>query len=361
MILAILLAYFLSCKQKSTPDPEPVTWFPVLEASGTHYQIGHAIGMRFKPQIAAAFSAMQGIINLADTLIAQDPDRFYQCYVDTVQSVYPQFIEELQGMADATGLPFRTFFIECMIPEYIHLLGFTDHSFDLGCSTVSFFHDGAILLAHNEDGNLQLKERMYIVKAHPTGKPAFVSFCYPGLVMGVAPAMNDRGIFYSGNYVTGTEFREGGIPSSFIERSLMEATTMDEAISRATIPSGAYCFHVNIASADEGRLVGIEVTPFTFYLKEVQGFYIHTNHFVQPGITGNTVENVNTISRYEVLENLSGGYSSRLEEVTGDLLTEFLSSHDQWINSPCSPASDRHARRATQLRSNIGINDTPPV
>ena len=102
----------ISCKKKSDPDQPPVSYFPVLEVSGSHYNIGYAIGKQFQPQIAASFTSMQGLMSLVDDLITQDSNRFYQCYVDTVRSLYPQFIEELEGMADGSGFPFRNFFIE---------------------------------------------------------------------------------------------------------------------------------------------------------------------------------------------------------------------------------------------------------
>jgi len=177
---------------------------------------------------------------------------------------------------------------------------------------------------------------MFIVKGHPTGKPSFIGFCHPGSVMCIGPAMNDAGIFYSGNYVTGTEFQEGGIPSAFIERSLMEARTLDEAIQKATISNRAYCYHVNLASRDAAKVVSLEVSPSTYYLYEVDGLFVHTNHFFQPGMETLSVPNGNSESRLEVLSGLTNAYAGRLGDVYGDLLTQFLSSHDQYPDSPCS-------------------------
>ena len=352
----VIITLLFSCKRDSNPEPEPISYFPVLETSGTHYDIGKAVGERFQPQIGEAFSAMQGLFSLIDTLISQDPKRFYQCYVDTVKSIYPQFIEELEGMADGSGFPFKSFFIASSFSEYLHLLGMKDDPGVTGCSNVSFVHEGTLFLAHNEDGNYTMKDQMFIVKAHPTGKPSFISFCYPGMVMGVAPSMNDKGIFYSGNYISGTAFAEGGVPAFFIERAIMEATTMEEAIAIATIPERAYCFHVVVASQKEGRIVGIEVAPTAYFLEEVEGFYIHTNHFIQPGMTQFANPDPNSESRFEVLQALSGAYETRMNEVTGELLTEFLSSHDQWINSPCSHGDSTNHILATLGSTLFDIN-----
>ena len=349
-IIAVICfsSIFLSgCRESDDPPPEPITYFPVLEVSGSHYEIGYAIGETFKSKISTSFSALQNIYNLIDTLISTDQERFYDQYLDTVTKTYPHFIQELQGMADGSNLPFRNFFISSMIPEYVHLLGLKNHEGVTGCSTVSFVHDGKLFLSHNEDGNYLLKDLLFIVKAHPTGKPSFNNLVLPGLILSVAPAMNDAGIFYSGNYVTGTEFVEGGIPYAFVERSIMEATTMDEAIAKVTNTGVAYCFHINIASGNDERIVSLEVTPDKYYMEEVDGFFVHTNHFIQPGMTQYTIPNTNSESRYEVLKNLSDTFANQQGEVTGDLLTEFLSSHEQWINSPCSHGNAENHISAT--------------
>lgn len=339
--------FILGCKESIDPPPEPITYFPVLEVSGSHYEIGHAIGETFESKISSSFSALQNIYSLIDTLISTDEERFYDQYLDTVTNTYPHFIQELQGMADGSNFPFRNFFISSMIPEYVHLLGLKNNDAVTGCSTVSFVHDGRLFLSHNEDGNYLLKDLLFIVKAHPTGKPSFNSLGLPGLILSVAPAMNDAGIFYSGNYVSGTEFVEGGIPYAFVERSIMEATTMDEAIAKVINTGVAYCFHINIASKNEKRIVSLEVTPDKYCMEEVDGFFVHTNHFIQAGMTQYTIPNENSESRYQVLKNLSDAFANKQDEVNGNLLTEFLSSHDQWVNSPCSHASAENHISAT--------------
>jgi isopenicillin-N N-acyltransferase like protein len=332
LLFAAMAGTFHSC---SDSNSEPVTYFPVLEVSGTHYEIGYAIGTTFKERIGKAFNHMDGLIGKVETFIDTDTERFYTRYVETVQALYPQFIEELQGMADGSGFPFKSFMISSMLPEYIAMMTLGIEN-PLGCSTVSYKYGGKVYLAHNEDGGYYLHDLMFIVKAHPTGKPSFISFCHPGNSMGPAPAMNDAGIFYSSNFVTGTEFQEGGIPTTFIERSFMEAQTMDEAIRKATIANRAYCFNVNIASRDEAKVVSIEIAPSTYYLHEVEGLFVHTNHFFQPDMEKFTVSNASSKSRFEVLTDLTGAYADRLNEVEGDLLTQFLSSHERSPDSPCS-------------------------
>ncbi|MCF8145237.1 MAG: hypothetical protein K9N21_15080 [Deltaproteobacteria bacterium] len=69
----------------------------------------------------------------------------------------------------------------------------------------------------------------------------------------------------------------------------------------------------------------------------------HTNHFSQPGMENFSVQDANSHSRLEVLTGLTDGYAARLGDLYGDLLTQFLSSHDHWPDSPCVHAQTEEA------------------
>jgi hypothetical protein len=330
----LLLIGIFSCKTKT--DPVPVVYFPVLEVSGSHYEIGKAVGETFQYQITEAFNRSEEIYSYLEEFIDQDTMLYYHSFLDKVQNTYPQFIEELHGMADGSGLPFKKFMIYSTFSEYVALLQSPAVKNIIGCSSVSYSENGQLFLAHNEDGQPMFHDIMFIVKAHPTDKPSFTSFCYPGMVMGVAPSMNNEGIFYSGNYITGKEVTIGGIPNSFVQRSLMEATNLDEVIAKATISDRAYCYHVNIASAVDQKIVSIEAAPSKFYLQEVDGWFVHTNHFFQPGMDGLCVDDPNSISRYQVLTTLIEGESTKSTLTDGTMITTFLSSHENTPDSPCA-------------------------
>jgi isopenicillin-N N-acyltransferase like protein len=349
-IVCLSLLVF-SCKDDKDnnggSNVNPTEYFKVIEVSGTHYEIGYQIGENLKNEISEAFIRADYLFNIVDEIIAQDSVSLYWGFVNAVNEKYPQFIEELNGMADGSGLPFKKFMILSTISEYIGMLQNGDLKSPLGCSSVLFSKDGLMYLSHNEDGSYDNGDIMSIVKVHPTGKPSFINFYYPGMVLGVAPAMNDEGIFYSGNYINGTEVNVGGIPNSFIQRSLMEAENLNEAISLATITDRAYCFNVNIASKMDGKMVTIEVAPSAFFLQEVDGFFVHTNHFYQEGMESLSVPDGNSISRYSVLKGLTDGYASKLNLVEGDLLTEFLSSHEGAPDSPCSHGGEGVAQAQT--------------
>jgi CubicO group peptidase (beta-lactamase class C family) len=326
--------------------------FPVLEVSGSHYDIGYAVGSIFREQISQCFENAANMLNTFKAFIAVDPGNRYDGLKDAVIKTYPGYWQELQGMADGSGSPLENFMILSSISEYIYMIGSTTNP-SHGCSTVSYADGDNLYLAHNEDAFYSNHDLMFVVKAHPDGKPSFINFCYPGMIMGLAPAMNDKGIFYSGNYITGTSLNPGGIPNSFIQRSLMEATTLDQAITLATVPNRAYSFHASIGSTADKRIVSLEVTPDSFYQHEVNGFYAHTNHFFQPGMEELSHPNDNSVSRLTVLKNQyeETGNSPKLAD--GNLLTQFLSSHENEPDNPCVHGNDGEPYSTQTLGSSL--------
>ncbi len=336
LLSLVLLQACADDDQNLDPQPDPIAYFPVLEVSGSHYEIGYAIGETFKFQISEAFNRTADMMGFVEAFIAQDSALLYAPFVDVVEQNYPQFMEELRGMSDASGIAFEKFMVFSCISEYIAIIGNSKLKSFIGCSSLSYKANGQLFLAHNEDGQGIFYDLMFVLKAHPEGKPSFISFCYPGMIPCVAPAMNDAGIFYSGNYINGKEVLVGGMPNSFIQRSLMEAHTMDEALNMALINNRASCCHLNLASKSDQQIMSIELSPSKSYVYELEdGFFVHTNHFIQPGMTDLCSADSNSISRFVVLDSLCAACIPS-EAIDGELLTDFLSSHAHAPNAPCA-------------------------
>jgi hypothetical protein len=72
-----------------------------------------------------------------------------------------------------------------------------------------------------------------------------------------------------------------GLGRHFIARSLLDARSLDDAIKRATVPGRAAGFTYNVGSLSERRVVSVEVSPDRHHVHEVQGCYVHTNHYLK--------------------------------------------------------------------------------
>jgi hypothetical protein len=105
-----------------------------------------------------------------------------------------------------------------------------------GCSTISLVHGDRCLLTHNEDGDKAYADLMFFLHISQPGKPAIFCLSYPGILPGNAPAMNEDGLILTTNYIPSTEWK-AGIPRYFLDRAVLDARNLDQAIRTGPSPS----------------------------------------------------------------------------------------------------------------------------
>lgn len=244
-------------------------------ASGSHFEVGLGIGRRFASRIARSLASYPF---LHQRLLAfhhsADGQERYRRLLEFNKSVFPDYCTELEGIAQGSGQPFAHLFLVNLRGEYREYLA----GLDRGCSDCALLTEEAALLGHNEDGAPSFKEYIYLVRANITGKPAFVALSYPGFLCGNAFGFNEEGIVFSCDNVRPVESRVGA-GRHFLARSLFEARSLDDAISRTTVSPRATGFSYTLGSIRERRIVHVEVSPRTHRVTEVEGSYFHANHY----------------------------------------------------------------------------------
>ncbi|MCK4825691.1 hypothetical protein KA005_58630, partial [bacterium] len=330
IISAILIIGCDLCKSNNDTEEE---YFPVLKVNAdSNYALGLAIGQGFAENIQQAIARQADLDALIVNIISIDSVYFYENLLAKAEEIYPDYVDEIRGTSDGSGIEFDTLLRLNMFGDIIALYygaqknGTIDipASF-LGCSTVSYNYNGNQYLSHNEDGMASLHDLMGVIKVSMPDKPEFINFYYPGLLCGVAPSMNDVGLAYSGNYIQSAAGDPNGVPHLFIFRALLEAESVDEAISIIENTLTCNALHVNIASGIENRVVSVEKAQNLVAVYEVEGLYAHTNHFIRDALLGfPTADDETTHARYNILAGIIGSYDNQLEVVDCDLMCDFL-------------------------------------
>jgi len=347
---ALTLPLAWGCKKdEDCTEPIQQSHFNYIEVSGTHYEIGKQIGARFSNEIKAARMAIPNdLVSVATAIVQESPDVFYDPFLEASQNHFPDYVDELQGVADGSGISFQDIMIANMIVEILFLgnKSYGENKFSLpasyGCSSTAYSKNGKTFLTHNEDLYTSFLSYMYLVKIKVTGKPEILSLSYPGNLPGVPPGMNEAGIVQCGNDIQGLPV-EQNVPMAFIFRSVLDSTSLDDAVSRAKNPNRARTMTHNIGSFEENKIVSIEAAPSKNQSHNVDGFYVHTNHFILPDmldIVINPAMLPSSESRLNTLTQLSEPYADKPDEVSGELITGFMSSHDAEL-PPCVHDHDR--------------------
>jgi hypothetical protein len=317
--------------------------FPILEASGSSYEVGLAIGRRFEAQIREALRRRAAWFDGLRSFAMEDPASRFDPFVAAASEEFPEILEELRGWSDGSGVAFDDLMVLNLKAELSTLM--TAETPEMpGCSTVAYVHRGLSLLAHNEDGHRANRGLMFLVRVSRPDRPDFLCLTYPGILCGNGPAVNEAGIVLTTNYIGGLDVRLG-IPRYVISRAALDAGSLAEAVQTVSHPRRAFSFHYNLGSRSEGRILSVETSVDAAVTHEVDGLYVHTNHFRLPGMEevpqDRQYVTTSSMSRFQVLVAESTRLQDRLDEVDGDTLVGMLSGHDHAPYSPCRhPTND---------------------
>ena len=258
-----------------------------LEVSGSHREVGRNIGHQFAAAIHRFFD---NYLFLQERLLPflknSTGQRLFQSYLELHQTRFPQYIAELEGMADGSGRAFEEIFAVNLRGEFAGLIAAKQQTTNptdaglQGCTDCLVLTPEAALIGHNEDGSPAGYGNMFVVHADIDDRPNFSALCYPGFLPGNALGFNEFGILHSINNVAPRPVNVG-LARHFIARSLLEARSLEDALRRVVIPDRAAGFNYNIGSHAERRIISVEVSPDRHHVHEVRGYYTHTNHYFE--------------------------------------------------------------------------------
>lgn len=321
----------------------PAKGYPLVEAAGTYREIGAKLAAAMKKRILDHLHYSMQYKNSVEYLEG-DGRKTVEKMLKQARKAFPQFIEEIEGMAFALDIPFeRLFAFQCR--SEISVLRDPP-----GCSTIALCRDGKAILAHNEDGSDLNIGRMFLARVTPPSGVTFLTFVYPGLMPGNGPGFNSAGVVQTTNYIQPLKTTDG-IPRYFIGRAIFEAASLDEALDLVTMTPRAFSYHHNLMSLPEGRILSVEAVAYPEHkhsIKEIEGCYVHTNHFIHPGMTGEKMDGPQPFDiPYESsttrMRVLSAAIEERGEPGDAGEMLELLSLHEGRPYSPCRhPQGDVH-------------------
>ena len=246
------------------------------DAAGSHFEIGFDLGRCMAEQIHQFLNEytffQQQLLPYHRTVEGQAS---YQKLLEINRGRYPEYFVELEGLSQGAERPFEDIFLINMRGEY---QDWPEVPGAHGCSDCVIVTEDAALVGHNEDGSPLLEGRLALLRARVEGKPAFTTLAYPGFLCGNAFGFNSKGICFSVDNVHPENHRVG-VGRHFLARSLLEASSLQDAIARVTVPGRASGFSYTIGSINERRVVQVEVAPESHHIREIQGFSFHANHY----------------------------------------------------------------------------------
>ncbi len=249
---------------------------PLLEVKGTHRQVGQQIGEALRPGLqrllAHTRERLPGGVSW-EKMLQQS-----QLYLAYSRTVYPHYIEELEGMAQGAGVPFATLFLEMCeeLWEGTAWRGCTD-LLARGRATA----DGSTLVAHTNDLSPEVEDDLVILKVQAGDEPEFLGVSVGGL--GYSAGFNAAGISMTGNELANNDIRPG-VPRLLIVRAILAARRLEEAMTACLLPARASSYN-NIIADPYGEAYSLEGSATDCEPIYIEGDLLaHANHYVSPAM-----------------------------------------------------------------------------
>lgn len=213
-----------------------------------HYKTGFAAGtlfIRSKNQLIFFFKS--SLVKIIVSILC-----FFKKKKLFKITVPPQYLEELKGFSEATGI------------NYKHLL-LANLIYEIGCSAFAYLNsDGSLLVGHNTDtmkwlANFLLrKTRPLVVSISIPGKNSFTHISLPGF-FGAANGFNDKGIAISSH--DAGDLYSKIVPDNIAAASLLrmlleEAESLDE-VSNIAVRHPVYYPGICLVASEREQKFGI--------------------------------------------------------------------------------------------------------
>ena len=301
---------------------------PVIEARGSHREVGRQIGRQCQPFIRGM------LVNLRSDL----PERISWSeliaesnkYLGFSRQVYPHYVDELEGIAEGADVPFEEIFLS-MCEELWEAAAWKRGCTDMAARGRATL-DGSTLVAHTNDLLPQAEENLVLLKVQAEEEPEFLGISSGGV--GISAGFNAAGISLTGNQLDNNDIRPG-VPRLLVVRAILGSTHLSQAMDHCLLPQRASSYN-NVLADASGEVYSMEGSA-----TDCEAIYIendtmaHTNHYLSPAMRRFEADR-NSISNSVLRQNRA---TSLLKEnygqLTPKLFQKLLADHAGYPTSIC--------------------------
>mmetsp|Transcript_24362 Transcript_24362/g.51906 ORF Transcript_24362/g.51906 Transcript_24362/m.51906 type:complete len:426 (+) Transcript_24362:133-1410(+) len=260
-----------------------------------HWHLGHAIGSTFEQGINSRLSQSDSLQNKTlPSLKTAGGKELYEAFLSLHETTFPEYVQELKGIADGAKLPFDWVFLAQLDQEFRGQLDSTHEVKDADadhCTDYMMCSETACVGGHNEDNAANDVDRGYVLDAQlGDAGQRIVAWSYMGELPTGAFGVNARGIGFTLNWVGPPPPSKPGLGRGFISRSLLDATSLADAIERITIPGQGGGHNINVFDFCHRSIHNVEVAESEYAVRPIgsESFY-HANQYRTLNVPNETI------------------------------------------------------------------------
>jgi len=307
----------------------------LVEVRGTYYQVGLGHGEQQRNRVAK--SAREGMDSLSCRRRVKVREMLVRLksFMPFFRDHAPHLLEEMQGIADASGLTLEeVLFLN--VRHDVQLLEENSKPVTGGCTSFAAGEEATGnkvgLAGQNKDTGPAACDEMFLLSVKPTRGPNLLGLVYPGEVGPIG--LGGRGVAVFANALY-TRNRLIGCPHNLVRRVLLESASVSDG--ERTMRCMSRFSSGNYTVADRlGNAACFEVGGEVFArVNGGKGLVVHANHVLHPDLKDLEAFE----KRGEESEKRSGRLKELLEKRLGELTVndckKFLRDHEYQPQSIC--------------------------
>ena len=335
---------------------------PLVKAAGSHAQMGKTAGLASRNRTQHSLETYRKTFSLCD-IKWDDAIAKAGSHLEVIKEFTPHLLEELQGLADGTGVAMDSLLAlncrtEILPPDFL-LRAMASASaggskVDVHgneCTSLAVARENSpVWLAQNWDWVSTQRDALIVLHAQPEASPEYITVTEAGMLAKIG--INNRGFAVSLNILrSNNDGQTPGMPVHFLLRALLESGSVEEACKfAAQLP---YASSSNIMIADSnGNIASLELSPEGCRVVEPDNNQLcHTNHFLNPELAAGDAGlegNISTVKRLTKARE-------HLTDINNfDDIKNLLSDTSDGINSICRFA-DENLPEIAQIETIVAV------
>ena len=317
---------------------------PILELTGTPYEMGLVHGRALKDQIvelSASITAVHQANNATLSVTRDSLSAFCMRNLGFLEKFSSAFVEEMRGIADGAGVAFEDVlylnsFLELEDLRAPALGGKILPDALWGCTTfnvtASASANGRAYIGQTYDMEKYYEKYLALLRITPQNGPDMLVLTLAGLLGLVG--LNAAGVGAVINKVVATDARPGVI-YPFIMRKALAAERIGDALGTVIFSPRASGMNYQLAGA--GTAFCAETSATSYELLEINGAIAHTNYFVGSFMrrfeTPNWLSHGGSMVRKQVADEFLKRHKGAL---TLELLKELTRNHTNHPRCICA-------------------------
>ena len=258
-----------------------ISKFPVIEASGTPYEIGLTHGKCAKKQVEISINTYKAMFWDYSGISWDQAKSYADTFTPIIEAYDKDLLDEMQGVADGSGFDIKEI-LALNVRSEIVLQG---NNID-GCTSLALTpqvtQKGETWIAQNWDWKITQRDAIIILNITQQNKPNIKLVTEAGIIGKLG--FNDAGIGVCLNALA-SDNKPEGLPLHIALRGILNSYTLSDTISAISKFNLSCCANFLIAHS-EGEAITIEVGPSDFdVLYSNEGMITHTNHFTSQRLT----------------------------------------------------------------------------